>query len=86
MSEQLGKSGTAGGVSQSAGGNQAVDFLIQPQEFTLLRTGGEENEMQVDGIIFQGGRRWIVPDRAAGTKPQNHIRQVFSQVYEGHPR
>jgi hypothetical protein len=86
MSEQLGKSGTAGGVSQSAGGNQAVDFLIQPQEFTLLRTGGEENEMQVDGIIFQGGRRWIVPDRAAGTKPQNHIRQVFPQVYEGYPR
>lgn len=85
VSEQLGKSAGAGGVSQSAGGSQTVDFLVHPQEFTLLRTGGEENKMQVDGIIFQGGRRWIVPDKA-GTKVQNHIRYVFPQVYEGHPR
>jgi len=85
VSEQLGKSAAAGGVSQSAGGSQTVDFLVHPQEFTLLRTGGEENKMQVDGIIFQGGRRWIVPDKT-GTKVQNHIRYVFPQVYEGNPR
>jgi hypothetical protein len=85
MSEQLGKSAAAGGVSQSAGGSQSVDYLVQPQEFTMLRTGGEENKMQVDGIIFQGGRRWIVADKA-GTKVQNHLRQVFPQEYERHPR
>lgn len=85
MSEQLGKPTAAGGLSQSAGGNQSVDYLVQPQEFTLLRTGGEECEMQVDGIVFQGGRRWMVPDNSAA-KVQNHIRHVFPQVYERHPR
>jgi hypothetical protein len=85
MSEQLGKSAAAGGVSQSAGGSQSVDYVVQPQEFTMLRTGGEESRMEVDGIIFQGGRRWIVPAKT-GTKVQNHIRHVFPQVYERHPR
>ena len=60
MSEQLGKSAAAGGVSQSAGGHQSVDFVVQSQEFTMLRTGGEENKMLVDGIIFQGGQRWVL--------------------------
>ena len=85
MSEQLGKSAAGGGVSQSAGGSQSVDYTVQPQEFTMLRTGGEECKMQVDGIIFQGGRTWIVPDKG-GEKVQNHIRHVFPQVYERHPR
>lgn len=86
MSEQLGRAASASGVSQSAGEHQAVDFVVRPQEFTLLRTGTEENDLQVDGIIFQGGRRWIVPDGKTGTRVQNHIRHVFSQAYEGHPR
>ena len=85
MSQQLGRAET-GGMSQSAGSSQNVDFLVQPQEFTLLRTGGEDCKMQVDGIIFQGGRRWVIPDKS-GTKVQNYIRHVFPQDYgPGHPR
>jgi hypothetical protein len=72
------------GLNQSAGGSQVVEYVVQPQEFTMLRTGGEECEMKVDGIIFQGGRRWILPVKDT-KKVQNFIRHVFPQVYEGHP-
>ena len=73
-------SAKAGGGNQSAGASQVVEYLVQPQEFTMLRTGGEECEMQVDGVIFQGGRRWVVPGRD-GQKAQNYIRHVFPQIY-----
>ena len=85
MSEQLGKTASAGGLSQSAGGHQSVDFTVQPQEFTMLRTGGEENKMQVDAIIFQGGRRWVL-DEKPPKKVQNYLHQVFPQIHERHPR
>ena len=86
VSEQLSRNqGGNTGLNQTAGGSEVIEYLIQPQEFTMLRTGGDECETQVDGIIFQGGRRWIVPDKT-GTKVQNHIRYVFPQVYEGNPR
>jgi hypothetical protein len=75
LSENVAK---AAGANQSAGGSQVVEYLIQPQEFTMLRTGGEECDLQVDGIVFQGGRRWVVAGKD-GTKTQNHIRHVFSQ-------
>ena len=70
------------GINQSAGGSQITEYTIQPQEFTILGTGGSECDMQVDCIIFQGGRRWIVPGRD-GQKTQNYIRHTFPQVYEG---
>ena len=75
LSESVAK---AAGANQSAGGSQVVEYLIQPQEFTMLRTGGDECDLQVDGIVFQGGRRWVVAGKD-GTKTQNHIRHVFSQ-------
>lgn len=78
MSEQLGHAGPNVGLSQSAGGQQQMDLVVQPQEFTMLRSGGEECDMQVDSIIFQGGRRWLVP--AKGEKRiQNFIRHAFPQ-------
>ena len=69
------------GINQSAGGSQVFEYLIQPQEFTMLRTGGPECDMQVDGIIFQGGRRWVVQGRDK-PKTQNFIRHTFRQIYE----
>jgi hypothetical protein len=72
--------GQASGGNQSAGGGQVVEYLVQPQEFTMLRTGGEECEMQVEAIIFQGGRRWVLPEQY-GKKAQNFIRHIFPQVY-----
>ena len=81
LSEAVARAGGPGS-NQSAGGSQVFEYLIQPQEFTMLRTGGPECEMQVDGIIFQGGRRWIVPGRDQ-PKTQNFMRHTFRQVYEG---
>lgn len=69
------------GSNQSAGGSQVFEYLIQPQEFTMLKTGGPECEMQVDGIVFQGGRRWLVPGKDK-PKTQNFIRHTFPQDYE----
>lgn len=66
-------------MNQSAGGSQVFEYLIQPQEFTMLRTGGEECDLKVDGIVFQGGRRWMVSSKAVKA-PQNFIRHVFPQM------
>ena len=84
MSEGVGASGTPRGVNQNASGSLQFEFLVQPQEFTILRTGGEECELMVEGVIFQGGRRWIVQ---AKDKPEirNYIRHSFSQVYAKPP-
>jgi hypothetical protein len=81
MSEAVARA-SGPGMNQSAGGSQVFEYLIQPQEFTMLRTGGPVCEMQVDGIIFQGGRRWIVPGKDQ-PKTQNFMRHTFRQVYEG---
>lgn len=66
------------GSSQSAGGSMVYEYIVQPQEFTEMRTGGPENEMIVDSVIFQGGRRWLAND---GRKliPRNFLRHQFSQ-------
>lgn len=69
------------GLSQNAGGSLIFEFLVQPQEFTMLRTGGPEADLKVDAIIFQGGRRWNVPGRDKPTT-QNFIRHTFPQRYE----
>ena len=72
--------GQGSGSNQSAGGSQVVEYLVQPQEFTMLKTGGAECGMQVESIIFQGGRRWIAE---SNDKPsvQNHLRNSFRQNY-----
>jgi hypothetical protein len=79
MSEGTGAKGGGGGMNQSAGGSQVFEYLIQPQEFTMLRTGGEECDLKVDGIVFQGGRRWMVSSKTVKTA-QNFIRHVFPQM------
>jgi hypothetical protein len=81
MSEGLGAKGGAGNLNQSAGGSQVFEYLVQPQEFTMLKTGGSECDLKVDGIIFQGGRRWLVPTKEKPTT-RNFIRHVFPQVYQ----
>jgi len=72
----------AGKLNQNAGGSLIYEYLVQPQIFTMLRTGGEECDMQVDCIIFQGGRRWVLLDEE-NRMAQNFIRHTFSQRYEG---
>lgn len=83
MSEAQAKSGP-GGINQNVGSSQVLEYLVQPQEFTMLRTGGEECKFQTDTIIFQGGRRWEIAlkDKEQSVK-RNFIRQSFPQLYEG---
>lgn len=78
MSEAMAK-GDAGS-NQSAGGSMVMDFVVQPQEFTMLRTGGQECDYSVDSIIFQGGRRWLGTKKGK-LQAMNHIRHVFPQIY-----
>ncbi|MFD0894749.1 TraM recognition domain-containing protein [Luteolibacter ambystomatis] len=67
------------GSSQNAGGAFAIEFIVQPQEFTELRTGGLENRGIVDSIIFQGGRRWLA-EEGKGDVPRNFLRHSFNQL------
>lgn len=78
LSEGVNGKGQPGLMNQNAGGSMVFEYLVQPQEFTTLRTGGVESGFEVDSIIFQGGRRWFVPE---STKPTtaNYIRHSFSQ-------
>lgn len=44
--------------TNTAGGSQTVHYKILPAEFTTLRKGGVENNLEVEGIVFMGGRVW----------------------------
>lgn len=79
LSEGVGARGGAG-VNQSAGGSLVFEYLVQPQQFTTLRTGGKEAEFQVECFVFQGGRTWLTHSNG---KPslQNYIRHSFKQLY-----
>jgi hypothetical protein len=47
----------------SAGFSEAFEWEVQPSEFTQLRTGGPENNWQVDAIFFQNGKRFKTSGR-----------------------
>lgn len=71
--------GAPKGSSQNAGGSMVFEYLVQPQEFTTLRTGGADNEFQVDALIFQGGRRWNSTENGKAVT-RNFLRHSFSQT------
>jgi len=52
--------------------SENIDFEIHPIEFTILRKGGTANNLQVDAIIFQGGKIWHQSQK-------NFIRTFFTQ-------
>ncbi len=58
--------------SVNAGISESYEFEVQPSVFTALRRGGFANGGEVDGIVFQGGRRF----RANG---RSWIRRTFRQ-------
>lgn len=58
--------------SQSTSISDQMEFEVLPQEFTMLRKGGPENNCCVDAIIFQGGRVW----NATG---KNFLKTTFNQ-------
>lgn len=58
--------------SQSSGGGEVVQYKVLPQVFTGLRKGGPANNLEVDAIVYQGGRVF----KATG---ENYIKVVFKQ-------
>lgn len=42
----------------SAGFSESYEFEVQPGAFSELRTGGPENNWQVDAVLFQNGKRF----------------------------
>ncbi len=47
---------------------------VQPMEFTLFKSGGLQNNFDVEGIVFSTGKRW-----STGT---NHMKVIFEQNFE----
>ncbi len=45
-----------GDPTMTAGGSEQTRYKVMPAEFTVLRKGGYANNLQVDGILYQGGR------------------------------
>ena len=60
------------GGSVSAGGSDTVRYKVLPAAFTTLKKGGPPNGLQVDAILFQGGRVW----QASG---DTYLKTTFSQ-------
>ncbi len=53
-----GMNGWRGAPHTSSGVSESMEFEVQPRVFTTLRKGGPANGWLVDGIVFQGGRRF----------------------------
>lgn len=48
--------GLSGSTSSNASISQQMEYIVQPIEFTKMRTGGKRNDRYVDAIFFQGSR------------------------------
>lgn len=48
---------TVGG-HQSSGLNQQLHYQVEPVEFTTLKSGGNENDLIVEGVITITGKKW----------------------------
>lgn len=59
-------------VNSSAGGSQNLQYKVLPGEFTTLRKGGPQHHLEVDAIVYQGGRRWHISG-------DTYMRAVFRQ-------
>ncbi len=55
---EQGNAGSNDGTSSSLTYNEQERRVIEPREFGLLRTGGEENNYVVDALVHQAGRVW----------------------------
>ncbi|MEM7125672.1 MAG: TraM recognition domain-containing protein [Chloroflexota bacterium] len=58
--------------SRSGGGSETIQYKILPAAFTTLRKGGPQNNLEVEAILFQGGRVW----KASG---ETYLKTVFKQ-------
>ena len=69
--------GGGGAEQQSGGFNEGWEYEIQTNAFSDLRTGGPENDWEIDAIVFRNGKRF-----AAGGKTwlQVAFKQEFGEA------
>lgn len=60
---------------RTVGGNESIVPVVLAQEFTKLRKGGPSHGFQIDGVVFQAGRRWSDDDPRRG----HVLKTSFSQ-------
>lgn len=51
--------------------SEALHYQIEPQEFTILQSGGKDNNFDVEGIMTVAGKKW--------SNGKNFIRTTFNQ-------
>ncbi|MEM6628847.1 MAG: TraM recognition domain-containing protein [Bacteroidota bacterium] len=62
-----------GTLNGSANMSQALHFQLEPQEFTILKSGSKEFNFKVEGIITVAGKQW--------SNQRNFAKVVFDQNY-----
>lgn len=70
-----------GSGQQNSGGAMHIEHVVQAQEFTGLRSGGDDYQGIVDAIIFQGGRLWVVEENGKQVT-KNYLRHSFEQTQQ----
>jgi hypothetical protein len=61
------------GRQSGMGHSETVEYQVLPHEFTTLMKGGHQNDLIVEGIIFQSGRVW----KQSG---KNYLHTAFKQT------
>lgn len=64
-------SGSSRGMNTGRGMSQQLQHDVRPQEFTLLRTGGPANGLEVDAIVTRTGHRF--------SSGKNYLNVTFRQ-------
>ena len=59
------------GKESSASSSQQLHFQVEPREFTILKSGGDENQFLVEGILTVAGREW--------SNKKNYLNTIFNQ-------
>lgn len=72
-SSQQGNDPNRPGNSGSVSSSETDRFPVMPYEFTILRKGGPQNGFEVEGIVFESGRRWNY------SRGETYLRTIFPQ-------
>lgn len=64
-------SGISIGKHQTSNFNQQLHYQIEPKAFTVLKSGGEENNCEVESYITVAGREW--------SNEKNYLKVIFDQ-------
>ena len=59
------------GKFENMGISNLFHWQVEPREFSILKSGGQENDFKVQGIISVAGRQW--------STSKNFINKSFNQ-------